>query len=76
MTIVNLAGKIDQKYVLAITLSDKPKREKFAVGWPESAEENLERLNSCGFVMDRLVPMCDNCGGNIFNFHFFLRFLT
>lgn len=62
MTIIGLNGSIDQKYVLTFQLSDKPARKKFAEGWPDSNEENLERLKNCGFPMDRLVPKCGNCG--------------
>lgn len=62
-TIVNLQGKIDQAYALSIQLSAKPRRVKFAEGWPESAEENMVRLAEAGFIMDRMVPKCGNCGG-------------
>jgi len=48
--------------MLTFSLSPNPLRKKFAEGWPSSAEDNLERLKSCGFPMDRLVPKCDNCG--------------
>jgi hypothetical protein len=63
MTIVNMAGKIDQKYALSFMLSAEPHRKKWADGWPENPEQNLERLAEAGLVMDRLVPLCDNCGG-------------
>ncbi|KAI6955373.1 hypothetical protein KC321_g15795, partial [Hortaea werneckii] len=40
-TIVNLAGQQDQKYVVSIQFSEKPRRAAFATGWPPSKEENL-----------------------------------
>ncbi|KAK5013853.1 hypothetical protein LTR16_003272 [Cryomyces antarcticus] len=60
-TIVNLQGKIDCKYVVGFYFSAKPKRAKFADGWPASPEENIERLADAGYVMDRMVPKCINC---------------
>ena len=62
-TIVNLQGQPDQKYVLSFQKSAKPRRAKFAEGWPETPEENLVRLAEAGFVMDSLVTKCSNCGG-------------
>ena len=62
-TIVNLQGKIDQKFVVSIQFTDKPRRAKFAEGWPSTPEENISRLAQSGFVMDRLVQKCSNCNG-------------
>lgn len=62
-TIVNLRGIGDQSYVVSIQFSAKPKRAKFSEGWPGTPEENLARLAEAGFIMDRMVPKCDNCGG-------------
>ena len=60
-TIVNLQGKIDQKYAVSIQFSDKPRRAAFAEGWPKSKEENTTRLAEAGFIADRMVPKCSNC---------------
>ncbi|CAK3951672.1 DNA-binding HEXBP [Lecanosticta acicola] len=60
-TIINFQGKPDMKYVVSIQWSDKPKRAKFAEGWPSSTEENLLRLAEAGFIVDSLVPKCSNC---------------
>lgn len=57
-TIVNLQGVKDQKFVISYQFSNKPKRAKFAEGWPTSKEENLTRLAEAGFVMDGLVIKC------------------
>ena len=64
-TIVNLQGKVDQKYVISIQFSAKARRAKFAEGWPSTPEENTTRLTEAGFAMDRMVPKCDNCGGKL-----------
>lgn len=60
--IVNLQGKLDQKFVVSIQFVAKARRAKFADGWPSTAEENLDRLEEAGFVMDRMVEKCTNCG--------------
>jgi hypothetical protein len=61
MVIVDLIGNPEREYVLSVQLSAKPRRAKMAQGWPESPEQNLTRLASCGFVHDRGVPLCSNC---------------
>lgn len=60
-TIVNLQGQPDQKFIISFQHSLKPKRAKFATGYPETEDENFERLQSAGFVMDRMVDKCFNC---------------
>jgi hypothetical protein len=62
MTIVDLIGNAKREYVLSIQLSGKPRRAKMAQGWPESPEQNLERLLNAGFVQDSGIPICSNCG--------------
>lgn len=63
MTVVDMIGNPGREYVLSVQLSEKPRRKKMAEGWPESPEQNLERLASAGFVQDIGVPLCSNCGG-------------
>lgn len=60
-TITNLQGKIDQTYSVSVQFTAKPRRAKFAEGWPPTPEENLERLDQAGFIMDRMVQKCTNC---------------
>ena len=60
-TIVNLGGKPGQKFVVSIQWTDKPRRAKFAEGWPDSKEENVARLVEAGFILDGFVTKCDNC---------------
>jgi hypothetical protein len=62
MTIVDLIGNAKKHFVLSIQLSAKPRRAKMAEGWPDTPEQNLERLGSAGFVQDCGVPLCNNCG--------------
>lgn len=60
-TIVNLEGKPGQKFVVSVQWADKPRRAKFAEGWPTSKEDNMARLAEAGFVLDGFVTKCDNC---------------
>lgn len=62
MTIVDLIGNPDRQFVLTIQLSPKPRRLKLDQGWPSNSEENFERLASAGFIQDRGIPVCGNCG--------------
>lgn len=62
MTVVDMIGNPEREFVLTVQLSDKPRRKMFAQGWPENIQENLARLASAGFVQDRGVPLCNNCG--------------
>jgi hypothetical protein len=60
-TIVNFQGQPGQKYVLSFQFSPRPRRVKFAEGWPETPEDNIERLAEAGVVMDGFVQKCRNC---------------
>lgn len=62
MTIVDLVGNPERQFVLSVQKSAKPRRAKMAQGWPKTPEENLERLSAAGFVEDRGLPICGNCG--------------
>lgn len=61
-TLIDPAGKVNQKFKLTFSWSPKPKRSFFAKGWPSTPEENLERLKEgAGMPFDRGVPKCANC---------------
>jgi hypothetical protein len=60
-TNMDLQGNLDKKYTISYRLSPKPKRPKEAECWPESPEDNLERLQDAGEPVDRGVPLCGNC---------------
>lgn len=59
--IVNLQGEKGQEYTVSFQFSPRPRRAKFAEGWPSSAEENVERLSKAGLPIDSMVPKCSNC---------------
>ena len=66
-TYVNLQGELDKTFKVSFHLSPKPKRATAKQGWPETPEENLERLKDAGFPMDRGIPKCNRCDGRPFN---------
>jgi hypothetical protein len=61
-TIVDLIGNPGREYVFSIQDRAKPRRKKMASAWPETPEENMKRLASCGTVQDCGLPLCSNCG--------------
>lgn len=61
--IMNLQGEGGQKYVVSFQLAPKACRAKFQDGWPATPDENMARLSQAGFVVDSMVPKCNNCGG-------------
>ncbi|OAX80629.1 hypothetical protein ACJ72_05035 [Emergomyces africanus] len=61
-TLINLQGKLNCKFVIGYYFSDKPQRPNLKERWPESPEENLERLADAGIPLDRQIPKCSNCG--------------
>lgn len=63
LTIVDLVGNVDRKYVIGFYFSQKPRRVSAVETFPKTPEENLERLQNAGFLMDRMVPQCSRCGG-------------
>ena len=63
LTAVNLQGKVDQKYILSIGTTRKPKRSFFADGYPDGPEENMERLKDAGEPLEQVLPVCRNCNG-------------
>ncbi|XXH03606.1 WD40 repeat-like protein [Hypoxylon texense] len=60
-THMDLQGNLDKKYRVHYRWSDKPLRPREAGGWPKSVEENKERLQDAGEVVDRGLPKCTNC---------------
>lgn len=63
MTIVAPSGKTGCKYTISFQFGLKSRRKRMEDKWPQSEEENLERLKDAGFVMDNLITKCRNCGG-------------
>jgi hypothetical protein len=60
-TVVTMQGEIEKKYCVFYFMSDKPQRPAMKERWPESAEENMERLADAGVAVDRGIPKCNNC---------------
>lgn len=59
---VNLQGKQDLKYVVKLQLGPKPKRSGLIGALiAQTPEENLQRLDEAGFVMDGNKPYCARC---------------
>ena len=65
-TYVNLQGELDKTYKVGFHLSPNPKRKTAKQGWPESPEQNIERLKDAGLPMERGIPKCMRCDGNRF----------
>lgn len=63
MTIVNLKGEPDREYCVFFRYSPDAETQFEKEGWPESAEENLERLSSAGFELSRKLMFCRRCNG-------------
>ena len=62
-TLINLQGKLDQKYQVGFFFSAKPRRRNAQAGWPSSPDENLQRLKNAGLPYERGVPKCNRCNG-------------
>ena len=63
ISLINLQGKLNCKYVVGFYFSHKPQRATLRERWPSSVEENLARLEDAGLPYDRQIPKCANCGG-------------
>jgi hypothetical protein len=72
-TIVAMNGQPEQEHCLVIRFSPNPERQFEVEKWPQSTEENLERLKSCGFEVEKKVLYCTRCSGR---FTFILKILT
>ena len=64
--IINLQGQEqpgpdEGGFVVSFQFSAKPRRAKFATGWPESPEDNITRLATAGLIMDGAKSKCTNC---------------
>ncbi|KAJ5976062.1 zinc knuckle transcription factor (CnjB) [Penicillium waksmanii] len=62
ISLIDLQGKLDRQYVVGFFYSDKPQRANLRERWPETPEDNLERLQNAGLPYDRQVMKCRNCG--------------
>ncbi|THC99342.1 hypothetical protein EYZ11_001154 [Aspergillus tanneri] len=62
ISLINLQGKLNCKYVVGFFYRPKPQRAHLRERWPESVEDNFERLENAGLPYDRQIPKCGNCG--------------
>jgi hypothetical protein len=60
-TNMDLQGNLDKEFTVTLRFASNPKRPKEATGWPESTEDNLERLKNAGQPVPRGIPKCNNC---------------
>ncbi|KAF8464239.1 hypothetical protein BDZ91DRAFT_795770 [Kalaharituber pfeilii] len=64
-TLVNLQGQPDQQYVLKLQLGPRPKRAMLvSSAMATTPEENMQRLEKTGLVMDSYKPWCLRCKEN------------
>ena len=61
LTNMDLQGHMDKKYTVTYRFSPKPTRPREREVWPDTPEQNLERLADAGEVVDRGVTKCNNC---------------
>ena len=64
-TLINLQGKLDQKYQIGFFFSPHPRRRNMKQGWPATPVENIERLKDAGLPFERGIPKCGRCGGEL-----------
>jgi hypothetical protein len=61
LTNMDLQGHLDKTYTVTYRFSSKPTRPREREVWPETPEQNLQRLADAGEVVDRGVTKCSNC---------------
>ena len=64
-TLIDLQGKLDQKYKIGFYFSPNPRRRNAAAFWPATPEENIERLKEAGLPYERGIPKCARCNGKV-----------
>ncbi|KAJ5898953.1 Zinc knuckle CX2CX4HX4C [Penicillium taxi] len=63
ITLIDLQGNIDRKYMVGFHFSADAPKKSMRERWPESPEENMERLANCGLPFDRRAMKCHKCEG-------------
>ncbi|KAJ0414352.1 hypothetical protein BJY00DRAFT_33021 [Aspergillus carlsbadensis] len=61
ISLINLQGKLNCTYVVGFFYSAKALRANLKERWPDSPDDNLERLEDAGLPFDRQIPKCSNC---------------
>lgn len=62
LTNMDLQGNLDRKYSITWRISPTIKRPKEKASWPDTPEDNIERLKNAGEPVDRGLPKCRQCG--------------
>lgn len=62
LTNMDLQGNLGKKYTVTYRFQWNPPRPRDRELWPANVDENIERLQDAGEVVERGVPMCRNCG--------------
>lgn len=60
-THMDLQGNLGKKYNVTYRFGPNPPRPREREVWPQSAEENMERLKDAGEVVELGIPKCRNC---------------
>ncbi|KAJ6083882.1 hypothetical protein N7486_010682 [Penicillium sp. IBT 16267x] len=60
-TLIDLQGNLDRQYTVSFYRGPNSPRNSLNGRWPDSAEDNLERLGNAGQPYDRQVLKCRNC---------------
>lgn len=61
LTRMDLQGNLDKKYTITYRFDSKPARNRERAGFPESAEDNMERLRDAGEPVNSGKLKCTNC---------------
>ena len=62
-TLIDLQGNLDKKYTVAFYRGPNSPRNILNDRWPDSPEDNIERLANAGVSCNRYVVKCRNCDG-------------
>ncbi|KAJ4157316.1 hypothetical protein NW754_008962 [Fusarium falciforme] len=58
---MDLQGNIGKKYTVSYRFTEKADRPREVEGWPKDRDELLSRLDDAGEVVDKGIPLCNNC---------------
>ncbi|OGE55644.1 hypothetical protein PENARI_c004G03454 [Penicillium arizonense] len=61
MSLIDLQGVLDREFQVGFYYSPKASRGRLRDRWPETPEENIERLGNAGLPYERKIPQCNNC---------------
>ncbi|KAJ5949563.1 Zinc knuckle CX2CX4HX4C [Penicillium verhagenii] len=59
--LIDLQGNLDKEYTVSFFRGPKPPRVSLKDRWPDTPEDNLERLENAGETYDRMIVRCRRC---------------